>query len=73
MIKLYNEFYCGKNKLKIGQSYFADGKRMKLLEIRNGRYIFIKGDDIINIPEDKLYRYVSENKIILKHIKLFEI
>jgi RNase P/RNase MRP subunit p29 len=65
MVK-FNEFNSGTNiDIKIGQIYLVDGKRMKLNEIRKGRYIFIKGDDIVNVPEDKLKQYVSEKRIYL--------
>ena len=55
--------HCGEDiQLQIGQSYVVDGKKMKLQNIRNGRYIFVNGEDIVNVPEDKLDRYVSERK-----------
>jgi len=73
MIKQYNEFmcaHCGEDiNLRVGQTYFVDGKRMNLSKIENGRYIFVRGDDIVNVPEDKLDRYVSEHK---KHLLRFE-
>ena len=72
MIKQYNEFmcaHCGEDiNLEIGQSYFVDGQRMRLSSISKDRYIFIKGDHIVTVPEDKLDRYVSERK---KHILRF--
>jgi len=73
MIKQYNEFmcaHCGEDiDLKVGQSYFVDGQRMRLSNISKGRYTFVKGDYIVTVPEDKLDRYVSERK---KHILRFE-
>ncbi len=70
MIKQYNKFmYIQELKIEIGQLYFVDGKRMKLSSVNNDRYIFVKGDDIVNVPKNKLSRYVSERK---RHILKFD-
>jgi imidazolonepropionase-like amidohydrolase len=71
MLQQYNEFNQGLNIVpKIGQTYFVDGKRMMLSEIKNNRYIFIKNGDVVNVPKDKLYKYVSEKK---KHVRNFQL